>query len=79
MVKNWNSLLKVAELSYHCTAQESEQRPGMDTCVGRLSNMLDKWNPKTIGSEMGQSSSMRLKQVVKNWEIEHFIDDTELG
>ena len=51
----------------------------MDTCVGRLSIMLDKWNPKTIGSEMGQSSSMRLKQVVKNWEIEHFIDDTELG
>ena len=77
--KNWNSLLKVAELSYHCTAQESEQRPGMDTCVGLLSIMLDKWNPKTIGSEMGQSSSMRLKHVVKNWETEHFIDDTELG
>jgi hypothetical protein len=32
--EDWNSLLEVAQLAYHCTAEEPEQRPGIHTCVG---------------------------------------------
>jgi len=62
---DWNSLLEVARLAYHCTEEEPESRPDMNNCVVVLSKMVHKWNPKAIGSDKGESSSMGLKQLVE--------------
>ena len=74
-----NSLLEVAKLAYHCTEEEPESRPGMNYCVVVLSKMVHKWNPKEIGSEKGESSSMGLKQQVEKWKMEDLTADTTSG
>ena len=76
---DWNSLLEVAKLAYHCTEEEPESRPDMNNCVVVLSKMVHKWNPKAIGSDKGESSSMGLKQLVEKWEIEDLTADTTTG
>ena len=62
---DWNSLLEVARLAYHCTEEEPESRPSMPNCVAVLSKMVHKWNPKAIDSDNVESSSMGLKQLVE--------------
>jgi len=76
---DWNSLLEVAKLAYHCTEEEPESRPGMNYCVVVLSKMVHKWNPKAIDSDNVESSSMGLKQLVEKWEIEDLTADTTTG
>ena len=76
---DWNSLLEVARLAYHCTEEEPESRPSMPNCVAVLSKMVHKWNPKEIGSDKGESSSMGLKQQVEKWKMEDLTADTTSG
>ena len=76
---DWNSLLEVAKLAYHCTEEEPESRPSMPNCVAVLSKMVHKWNPKEIGSDKGESSSMGLKQQVEKWKMEDLTADTTSG
>ena len=51
----------------------------MPNCVAVLSKMGHKWNPKAIGSDKGESSSMGLKQQVEKWKMEDLTDDTTSG
>ena len=76
---DWNSLLEVAKLAYHCTEEEPESRPDMNNCVVVLSKMVHKWNHKKIGSDKGESSSMGLKQQVEKWKMEDLTADTTSG
>ncbi|KAL7081772.1 hypothetical protein ACP275_14G059100 [Erythranthe tilingii] len=66
---SFKSIWKVAELSGHCTARESYQRPDMSHAVNVLSTLAEQWKPAPDDEDsFGQDLDMSLPQALQRWK-----------
>lgn len=68
--ETFKSIVTVAELAGHCTAQEASQRPDMGHAVSVLRTLLDQWKPKEHfeGDDDFSMRDMSLSRALKQWQ-----------
>ena len=63
------SVLMVAELAWHCTAREPQNRPDMSHAVNVLSPIVEQWKPNDVPEdEEGIDLDLTLPQALKKWQ-----------
>ncbi|XP_020594488.1 receptor-like kinase TMK4 [Phalaenopsis equestris] len=64
------SIADVAEIAYHCTAREPNNRPEMGNVVAMLSPVADQWSPSNYSDhDDGSESNISLRSMVHKWRV----------
>ena len=68
--ETFTSVLKIAELAFHCCAKEPHQRPDMGHAVTVLSSLTEIWKPADTDSDdiYGIDLEIPLPQKLMKWQ-----------